>query len=47
MLNLAIVLSENAQRLPDHPAVIHDQRRLTYGELETATNRLASSLGRS
>jgi long-chain acyl-CoA synthetase len=44
MLNLAIVLSENAKRLADHPAVIHDERRTTYGELETATNRLASAL---
>ncbi|MEX0677571.1 MAG: long-chain fatty acid--CoA ligase [Pirellulales bacterium] len=44
MLNLAIVLLENAQRLPDQTAVICDERKLTYAELETATNRLASSL---
>jgi long-chain acyl-CoA synthetase len=44
MLNLAIVLSENAQRMPDHVAVIHDQRKMTYGQLEEATNRLANSL---
>lgn len=44
MLNLAIVLSENAQRLPDKTAVICDERKMTYGELEKATNRLANSL---
>jgi long-chain acyl-CoA synthetase len=44
MLNLAIVLMENALRLPDHTAVIHDERKMTYRELEEATNRLASSL---
>ena len=44
MLNLAIVLTENAKRLANRTAVIHDERKTTYGELETATNRLASSL---
>src|SRR5450432_2797088 len=44
MLNLAIVLSENAQRFPDRTAVICDDRQLTYGELETITNQLANSL---
>ena len=29
MLNLAIVLSENAQRFPDRAAVICDDRQLT------------------
>jgi len=46
MLNLAIVLMENAQRFPNRTAVIHDQRQLTYAELESLTNRLASSLSR-
>ncbi len=44
MLNLAIVLSENAQRFPDRTAVICDDRQLTYGELEIITNQLANSL---
>jgi long-chain acyl-CoA synthetase len=44
MLNLAIVLSENAQRFGDRVAVIHDERKITYAELEELTNRLASSL---
>jgi long-chain acyl-CoA synthetase len=46
MLNLAIVLMENAQRFADRTAVIGDDRKLTYGELETITNRLANSLTR-
>ncbi|MGD9720989.1 MAG: long-chain fatty acid--CoA ligase [Pirellulales bacterium] len=46
MLNLAIVLSENAQRVPDRVAVISEEQKLTYGELETLSNRLASSLAK-
>ncbi|REK06738.1 MAG: long-chain fatty acid--CoA ligase [Planctomycetota bacterium] len=44
MLNLAIVLSENAKICPERTAVICDERKLTYAQLETATNRLANSL---
>ncbi len=44
MLNLAIVLSENARRNRDRTAVICDDRRLTYGQLEEQTSRLAGSL---
>ena len=40
MLNLAIVLMENAQRFPDRTAVIHDDRKITYAELE-ATDQSA------
>lgn len=43
MLNLAIVLSENAQRFPDRVAVIGGERKLSYAELESLTNRLAHS----
>jgi long-chain acyl-CoA synthetase len=46
MLNLAIVLSENARLFPERTAVICDERRLTYGELETATNRLADAFSK-
>ena len=34
MLNLAIVLLENARRFPERTAVICDERKITYGELE-------------
>ena len=37
MLNLAIVLSENAQRFPDRTAVICGMRKFSYAELETLT----------
>jgi len=46
MLNLALVLSENALRFPDRTAVICDEQSYTYGELETITNRLANSLSK-
>ncbi|HEV3137940.1 MAG TPA: long-chain fatty acid--CoA ligase [Pirellulales bacterium] len=46
MLNLAIVLSENAQRFPDRTAVICGDRAFTYAQLETISNRLANSLVR-
>ena len=45
MLNLAIVLTENAQRFPERTAVIADDRKLSYGELDAITSRLADSLG--
>ncbi len=44
MLNLAMVLTENAQRDPNRVAVICDERKITYGELEAQTNRLANAL---
>jgi long-chain acyl-CoA synthetase len=46
MLNLALVLTENAQRFPERTAVVCDERKLTYGQLETMTNRLANSLSK-
>jgi hypothetical protein len=46
MLNLAIVLTENAQRFPERTAVIADDHKLSYGELDAITNRLADSLVR-
>ncbi|HEX3727960.1 MAG TPA: long-chain fatty acid--CoA ligase [Pirellulales bacterium] len=39
-----MVLAENAQRFADRIAVIHDERKLTYADLEELTNRLASAL---
>src|SRR3954469_8101389 len=44
MLNLAMVLTENAERFPDRTAVILGERKLSYLELERVTNRLANSL---
>src|SRR5262245_31874452 len=44
MLNVAIVLSETAARYPERIAVIHDERKINYAQLEESTNRLASAL---
>src|SRR6476659_1806343 len=44
MLNLAIVLMENAQRYPDRTALVYGDRKTSYAELEATTNRLANSL---
>ncbi len=44
MLNLAIILTENAQRFPQRTALISDDRHVSYGELDELTNRLASAL---
>ena len=44
MLNLAIVLMENAQRFPERTALVYGDRKISYAELEATTNRLANSL---
>ena len=46
MLNLAMILSENAQRFGDRIALVADDRKLSYAQLETLTNQLANSLAR-
>ncbi len=46
MLNLAIVLSESAQRIGDRTAVIAEDRKITYAQLEKLTNQLADSLSK-
>jgi len=38
------LLAETAQRSPDDPAVAFDDRSLSYGELDAASNRLARAL---
>jgi long-chain acyl-CoA synthetase len=42
--NLAVMLREAAQARPDKPAVILDQSRLTYAELDLLSDRLAAGL---
>src|SRR5438445_13567943 len=37
-------LISSARRRPDHAAVVHKQRSITYGELEHASNQLANIL---
>jgi acyl-CoA synthetase (AMP-forming)/AMP-acid ligase II len=38
------LLSSSAQRDPGRPALVMDGARLTYGELEAASNRMARAL---
>ena len=42
--NLAVILSETAQSSPDHPVAVFDGGRLTYRELDQASDRLAAGL---
>ena len=43
-LNLAIVLETGAASRPQHTALIHAARRMTYSELNQAANRCADGL---
>jgi long-chain acyl-CoA synthetase len=43
-LNLAVMLRESARARPDKTAVILDQQRLSYAQLEGATNQVAGGL---
>ena len=42
--NLAVILQESAKRVPDRPVAILDDTRLTYGQLDSLSNRVASNL---
>jgi long-chain acyl-CoA synthetase len=44
MLNLAILLEASAQDYPDHLAVIFNDRKLTYAQLNAAANMAANGL---
>jgi long-chain acyl-CoA synthetase len=43
-LNLALILSESAKTDPNHPAIILDSFKFTYGQLDALSNQVASSL---
>jgi long-chain acyl-CoA synthetase len=43
-LNLAVTLVESAKQLPRHTAIINGDQRVSYAELNAATNRLAGAL---
>lgn len=43
-LNLATMLNESARTKPNHTAIIFENFRMTYGELQTASNRFANAL---
>ncbi len=42
--NLAVILSETSRSAPDRPVALFSQGRLTYRELDVASDRLAASL---
>ena len=42
--NLAVILRESARSSPDRPVAVYDGGRLTYRELDRASDRLAASL---
>jgi acyl-CoA synthetase (AMP-forming)/AMP-acid ligase II len=41
------VTAHHARELPDHPAIICEDRRLTYGELDALSNSTANAMHRS
>ena len=43
-LNLASIISHHARLTPDNEAVVWDQVRLSYGELDRLSNRVANAL---
>jgi long-chain acyl-CoA synthetase len=45
-LNLAVMLVESAKRRGDHTAIISDNRRISYRELDAVVNQFANVLGK-
>ncbi len=43
---LSDLIAQNARERPDHPAVIHGERRLSYAALDALMNRVAAGLQR-
>ncbi len=44
MLNLAILLDDSAREVPERTAIIYENTRLTYAELNAAANQVANGL---
>jgi long-chain acyl-CoA synthetase len=43
-LNLAVMLVENARRIPGHPVILYAGRKITFAELDADVNRFAGVL---
>ncbi|MEW6230821.1 MAG: long-chain fatty acid--CoA ligase [Chloroflexota bacterium] len=43
-LNLALIMNESAKRDPAKTAIIMDEKRMSYGELNAASNKVANAL---
>src|SRR5579863_7557824 len=44
MLNLAILLDDSAREVPERTAIIHENTRMSYAELNAAANQVANGL---
>lgn len=44
MLNLAMIIEDHARKRPDREAVVFQQMRLTYGQLNAMANQIANGL---
>lgn len=44
MLNLAILLEDSAREVPERPAIIFDETKMSYGALNAAANQVAHAL---
>ena len=44
MLNLAILLEDSAREVPERPAIIFDETKLSYAEVNAAANQVANVL---
>ena len=44
MLNLAILLNDSAREVPERTAIVCEGTRLSYAELQAATNQVAHGL---
>jgi len=44
MLNLSMLLEDSARRYPDRDALIHDEQRFTYAQLNAVSNQVANLL---
>jgi len=45
-MNLSMLLTKTARRLPDKTALIHGSKQLTYGQFNVRANRMANALGK-
>ena len=42
-LNLAVMLEEDARRFPERTALLYEDQKVSYGELNALTNRVRAS----
>ena len=46
MLNLAILLEDSAREVPERTAIVFEETKLSYAELNAAANQVANVLSR-